>query len=129
MTELEEGGREHTFRIARDTGLCVLGFGSVFVLLGMSASSIGQILFDNQNLLTRVSASVESFTGGVVYAVGLRDRGIAGLTYHQHMGIGATQPISPEFLIAKVRVPDGWEPSLRALATDLHRRDASRRCN
>lgn len=58
VSELEEGGRQHTFRITRDTGLFVAGFGAVFVLLGMSASSIGRFLFDNQPVLTRVSGGI-----------------------------------------------------------------------
>ena len=58
VTELEKGGRTHAVQIAKTTGLFVLGFGLVFVLLGMSASSIGQFLFDNQPVLTRVSGAV-----------------------------------------------------------------------
>lgn len=49
----EESGRQ--LRIARDTLLFILGFGSVFVLLGVSATSIGSVFFDNQLLLTRIS--------------------------------------------------------------------------
>ena len=50
--------------IARDTGLFILGFSSVFIGLGLSASAVGSILFDNQLLLTRIS-------GFFVFAMGL----------------------------------------------------------
>ncbi len=53
--ELQEGGRKHSLAIARDTGMFVLGFSLVFIGLGVSASSIGSFLFDNQILLTRIS--------------------------------------------------------------------------
>jgi cytochrome c-type biogenesis protein len=51
-------GRRHLGRIARDTGLFVAGFSAVFILLGLSATALGQALFDNQGLLTRISGLV-----------------------------------------------------------------------
>jgi len=51
-------------RIARDTGLFVAGFTLVFVLLGLTASAVGQALLRNHELLTRVM-------GGAVTAFGL----------------------------------------------------------
>ena len=56
--------RERNWPIARDTGLFVFGFSAVFIGLGLSASAIGQVLFDNQLLLTRIS-------GFLVFAMGL----------------------------------------------------------
>lgn len=56
--------RERQWPIARDTGLFILGFSSVFIGLGLSASAIGGVLFDNQLLLTRL-------TGFFVFAMGL----------------------------------------------------------
>ncbi|MEE9415138.1 MAG: cytochrome c biogenesis protein CcdA [Acidimicrobiales bacterium] len=61
LAELEEGRRSHLLRIARDTSLFILGFGSVFVLLGIGASGIGSVLIDNQALLTRLSGAVVLF--------------------------------------------------------------------
>lgn len=52
----ESGGRMG--KVARDTGLFVLGFGAVFVVLGLSATSIGRVLFRNQVALTRISGAV-----------------------------------------------------------------------
>lgn len=41
--------------ITRDTALFVAGFGTVFVLLGLTASAVGRIVIRQQGLLTRVS--------------------------------------------------------------------------
>ncbi|MFQ5556143.1 MAG: cytochrome c biogenesis CcdA family protein [Acidimicrobiales bacterium] len=58
ISDLEEGGRANLPRIARDTSLFVLGFGSVFVLLGLGATSVGSLLLDKQALLIRGSGVV-----------------------------------------------------------------------
>jgi cytochrome c-type biogenesis protein len=55
VAEIQAGDRRHTGRIVRDTGLFVLGFGTVFILLGLGASAFGGALEHNQVLLTRVS--------------------------------------------------------------------------
>jgi cytochrome c-type biogenesis protein len=44
-----------SLRIARDTGLFVAGFSAVFILLGLTATTIGSAIFRNQALLTRIS--------------------------------------------------------------------------
>lgn len=44
--------------ITRDTALFIFGFGTVFVLLGLSASAIGRAVLQQQGLLTRVSGVV-----------------------------------------------------------------------
>jgi cytochrome c-type biogenesis protein len=43
------------WRITRTTSLFVAGFGAVFVLLGLTATSVGSALADNQVALTRMS--------------------------------------------------------------------------
>ena len=55
VAELQAGERRHAGRIARDTGLVVLGFSTVFILLGLGASAFGGAVIDNKLLLTRVS--------------------------------------------------------------------------
>ncbi|MGZ6955191.1 MAG: cytochrome c biogenesis CcdA family protein [Acidimicrobiia bacterium] len=55
VAELGEGGASRFGRIALTTGLFTLGFGSVFTILGLAASGIGQAAFDNQSTLTRAS--------------------------------------------------------------------------
>lgn len=44
--------------VTRDTALFVAGFGSVFVLLGLSASAVGRAVVHQQGLLTRISGVV-----------------------------------------------------------------------
>lgn len=56
--EMEEGGTSTMRRIAGYTGLFILGFTVVFVLLGLGASSVGQAIFENQQLLIRISGVV-----------------------------------------------------------------------
>ena len=58
IAELDEGGRERLRRVAVMTALFTLGFGTVFTVLGLAASEIGQAAFDNQATLTRVSGAI-----------------------------------------------------------------------
>jgi cytochrome c-type biogenesis protein len=58
IAELDEGGAGRVGRIALTTGLFTLGFGTVFTVLGLAASEIGQAAFDNQTTLTRVSGAL-----------------------------------------------------------------------
>lgn len=60
----EQGARRHVARIVRETSLFILGFGLVFVLLGLIATSVGSALTHDKVLLTRIS-------GGVVLAMAL----------------------------------------------------------
>jgi cytochrome c-type biogenesis protein len=55
VSEIQDGARRHLGRVARDTGLFVAGFGTIFVLLGLSATTVGNALFRNKVLLTRIS--------------------------------------------------------------------------
>ncbi|MGH9296763.1 MAG: cytochrome c biogenesis CcdA family protein [Acidimicrobiales bacterium] len=61
---VEQGSRRHAGRIVRETVLFILGFGAVFVLLGLIATSVGSTLTHDKVLLTRIS-------GGVVLALAL----------------------------------------------------------
>jgi cytochrome c-type biogenesis protein len=62
--ELTAGARRHLLRVARDTGLFVAGFSTVFIGLGLTATSLGRGLVHHQATLTRVS-------GLIVLAMGL----------------------------------------------------------
>ena len=55
VADLQAGQRANLGRVAVSTALFTLGFGSVFTVLGLAASSIGQAAFDNQETLTRAS--------------------------------------------------------------------------
>lgn len=56
--ELEEGGTARMGRIAYFTGLFVLGFGTVFVILGAGAATFAHGLLRNQGTITRVSGVI-----------------------------------------------------------------------
>jgi cytochrome c-type biogenesis protein len=58
VTAAAEPGRPAIRRIARDTALFVLGFGVVFVLLGLVTTAAGDALFRNKRLLTEISGAV-----------------------------------------------------------------------
>jgi cytochrome c-type biogenesis protein len=55
VAEVKEGDRRHLPRIAWHTGLFIGGFSAVFVLLGLTATTVGSGLTRNQALLTRIS--------------------------------------------------------------------------
>lgn len=56
--ELGDDERAPLARIARDTSLFILGFGSVFVVLGLGATSLGSLFVDHQQVLIRGSGVV-----------------------------------------------------------------------
>jgi cytochrome c-type biogenesis protein len=58
LSELQDDSRIHARRIITTTAWFVAGFGAVFVALGLSATSLGQLLRDHQSVLTRVSGTV-----------------------------------------------------------------------
>jgi cytochrome c-type biogenesis protein len=58
IAELSEGARANLGKVVLATALFTLGFGSVFTVLGLAASGIGQAAFDNQETLTRVSGVI-----------------------------------------------------------------------
>ena len=56
--ELESGIITYRRRIIFTTALFVAGFGAVFIMLGLSASSLGVLLRDHQTTLTRISGTL-----------------------------------------------------------------------
>lgn len=58
FSEAGKGTSRHLGKIARDTGLFILGFGSVFVLIGLTATAVGSTLLRDRVVLTRVSGIV-----------------------------------------------------------------------
>jgi len=58
VAELQAGDHREAAHIMRDTGLFVLGFSTVFIVLGMGASAFGGAVFRNHLLLTRMSGLV-----------------------------------------------------------------------
>lgn len=58
VAEVKSGDRQYLPRIAWHTGLFVAGFSAVFVLLGLSATALGQSALRNQSAITRISGLV-----------------------------------------------------------------------
>jgi cytochrome c-type biogenesis protein len=58
LASLEGGVRRHALRILRETTLFMTGFGAVFVLLGVTATSVGQTVTRDHLLLTRITGAV-----------------------------------------------------------------------
>jgi cytochrome c-type biogenesis protein len=110
LATLEDGARAEQRRVIRTTSLFVLGFGSVFVLLGLTVSSAGQLLRDHQDALTRIS-------GAFLVAMGLFLLGSLFLRapwlyqekrFHPQLGrFGDAAPV-----IAGAAFGFGWSPCI-----------------
>ena len=126
LVTLREGSRRYQGEIAVTTGLFVLGFGVIFVLLGLSASAVGTTLANHQDVLTRISGAVmlgfALFLAGSVFA---RAPWLYGeLRFHpQVTRYGRAAP-----LVAGAAFAFGWTPclgpvlgSILTIAADTHR--------
>jgi len=110
LADIEDDPRRNARRIVGTTAMFVAGFGSIFVLLGLSASTIGGLLRDHQELLTRVS-------GAVILAMALFMLGSLFLRapwlyqekrFHPQLGrFGAVAP-----LVAGAAFGFGWSPCI-----------------
>ncbi|MGA3214739.1 MAG: cytochrome c biogenesis protein CcdA [Acidimicrobiales bacterium] len=58
LSNAQQGSRHHLLRIARDTALFVAGFTVVFVLLGITATTVGSAVFRDKELLLRISGAL-----------------------------------------------------------------------
>lgn len=58
LSAAEQGSRAHVLRVARDTVLFVAGFTVVFVLLGLTATTIGSAVFHNKEVLLEISGGL-----------------------------------------------------------------------
>ncbi len=118
LAELEEGPRLHVRRIVTTTALFIVGFGTVFVLLGLSASSIGRLLAEHQHVLTRIS-------GAVMLAMALFLIGSLFLRapwlyqekrFHPQLGrYGAAAPV-----VAGAAFGFGWSPCIGPVLASIY---------
>ncbi|MGH9304028.1 MAG: cytochrome c biogenesis CcdA family protein [Acidimicrobiales bacterium] len=58
FASLEAGANRHAARILRETFLFIVGFGVVFTLLGVTATSVGRAIGRDHLLLTRITGAV-----------------------------------------------------------------------
>lgn len=117
ITELQQSKRSNALTVFRDTSLFVLGFGSVFVLLGLSATRLGGFFFDQQLLLTRLS-------GALVLAMALFMLGSfylqAPWLYQErrfHPQLGAYGRAAPT--VAGAAFGFGWTPCIGPVLTSV----------
>lgn len=117
MAELQESKRSNALAVTRDTSLFILGFGSVFVLLGVSATTIGSFIFDQQILLTRLS-------GAMVLAMALFMLGSMYLQapwlYQEkrfHPNLGRFGKAAPT--VAGAAFGFGWTPCIGPVLTSI----------
>lgn len=118
IATLEDDASVHTRRILGTTAMFVAGFGIVFVLLGLTASSIGQPLRDHQTTLTRVS-------GALMLAMALFLLGSMFLRapwlyqekrFHPELGrFGAAAP-----LVAGAAFGFGWSPCIGPILGSIY---------
>ncbi len=117
ISELEQSRRSNLLPVVRDTALFVVGFGAVFTLLGVSASSLGGLVFDNQFLLARIS-------GALVLAMALFMLGSLYLKapwlYQEkrfHPALGKYGRAAPT--VAGVAFGFGWTPCIGPVLTSI----------
>ena len=85
LTDTAQGSGRHLLRIARDTALFVAGFTVVFVLLGITATTLGSAVFRDKELLLRIS-------GALVIAMALFLAGSLGVEQARALSRGALSP-------------------------------------
>lgn len=102
--------RGHAWTVARDTGLFVLGFSAVFVLLGLSATTVGSILFDNQLWLTRVSGVLVILMGIYVLSSQLATSPTLFQEARFHPNLSALGRAAPS--VAGAAFGFGWTPCI-----------------
>lgn len=111
LIEPSEGDRRREVRrVAATTGVFVAGFSVVFVGLGLSATSVGRVLFTNQLLLTRVSGVLVMVMGLFLLAsLVLRSPWMfREARFHPQLGrYGAAAPF-----VAGVAFGFGWTPCI-----------------
>jgi cytochrome c-type biogenesis protein len=117
VSDLEADGRAHLGRIAGLTGLFIAGFSTVFILLGLGATAIGDTLLQNQGILTRAS-------GILVLAMALF---VLGSLHLQAPWLYREARFHPEFArlgpfaapVAGVAFGFGWTPCIGPVLTSV----------
>jgi cytochrome c-type biogenesis protein len=110
IAALGDAPRRRRLAVLRDTSLFVAGFTAVFVLLGLTATSVGRVFSDNQAILVRLS-------GALVLAMGFFLLGSLVLQapwlYQEkrfHPSVGRWGRAGPP--VAGVAFGFGWSPCI-----------------
>jgi cytochrome c-type biogenesis protein len=110
LADLQDDPRVHVRRIVGTTSLFIGGFGFVFVALGLTASSFGQLLRDHQETLTRLSGAL--MFGFALFLLGSLFLRLPWLyqekRFHPELGrFGVAAP-----LVAGAAFGFGWSPCI-----------------
>jgi cytochrome c-type biogenesis protein len=125
MSEAHEGSRRQLGRITRDTLLFIGGFGTVFILEGITATAIGSAVTRDRVLLTRIS-------GGVVLVMALFLAGSFVLRAPFLYGEKRFHPSASRFgpfyaPVAGVAFGFGWTPCIGPVLASVDAVAASQR--
>lgn len=117
LTAMEGGLRRHAGRILRETVLFMAGFGAVFIVLGLTATSLGRAVRGDQVLLTRVTGAIVLAMAAVLLA-GLLGR--ASFLYREarfHPDLSRFGPFAAP--VAGVAFGFGWTPCLGPILASI----------
>jgi len=117
VADVREGGRRHLPRIAWHTSLFIAGFTAVFVLLGLSATTIGQAALRNQSTITRLSGVV--MLAMALYVLGSLILRAPGMYQERrfHVQLSRFGPFAAP--VAGVAFGFGWTPCIGPVLTSV----------
>jgi len=117
VAEIREGRARHLLRITWHTGMFVAGFSAVFVLLGLSATTLGQAALRNQSTITRISGLV--MLAMALYVLGSLTLSAPGLYQERrlHPNLARFGPLAAP--VAGVAFGFGWTPCIGPVLTSV----------
>lgn len=117
MVDIRQGQARHLPRIAWHTALFVAGFSAVFVLLGLSATTLGQAALRNQSTITRVSGLL--ILAMALYVLGSLVLSAPGLYQERRFApnLARLGPLAAP--VAGVAFGFGWTPCIGPVLTSV----------
>lgn len=110
ITDLGEDRPRHLVRVARDTLGFVVGFGTVFVLLALTATTVGRGLFENKLLALRISGAVVVAMGALLLLSLVARSSLLLREYRFHPQLSRFGPLAAP--VAGAAFGFGWTPCL-----------------
>ena len=117
VTEAGRSDRRGLARIAGHTGLFIAGFSAVFILLGLSATALGQAAQRHQSLITRISGLV--MLSMALYVLGSLVLRAPGLYRERrfHPDLSRFGPFAAP--VAGIAFGFGWTPCIGPVLTSV----------
>lgn len=72
-----------------------------------------------RSLYILASLPLDTFAGGVVYAIRMKDSDLPSLSNHSTMGIKAWKPLPPDRIVCKMEIPHEFDSSALPYANDV----------